>query len=54
MNTNMTGFQKSLHPCALDESSHSIGRVSISLGLEIKYFSREPNCIFKSNLKVCV
>ena len=31
MNTNMTGFgwfyQKSLHPCALDKSSPSIGRV---------------------------
>ena len=23
----LDGFQKSLHPCALDESSHSIGRV---------------------------
>ena len=34
MNTNMTGtgldgFQKSLHPCALDESSLSIGRVNL-------------------------
>ena len=31
MSTNITGFdvyQKSLHPCALDESSLSIGRVS--------------------------
>ena len=31
MNTNMTGFvgfQNSLHPCALDESSLSIGRVN--------------------------
>ena len=31
MNTNMTGFRwlsKSLHPCALDESSLSIGRVN--------------------------
>ena len=30
MNTNMTGlnvFQRSLHPCGLDESSLSIGRV---------------------------
>ena len=34
MNTNMTGFrffQKSLHPCALDESSLSIGRVYMFL-----------------------
>ena len=32
MNTNMTGFrrfQRSLRPCTLDESSLSIGRVSI-------------------------
>ena len=31
MNTNMTGldgFQKPLRPCALDESSLSIGRVN--------------------------
>ena len=31
MNTNMTGldgFQKSLSPCALDKSSHSIGMVN--------------------------
>ena len=31
MSTNMTGFrwfQKSLHPCPLDKSSLSIGRVS--------------------------
>ena len=32
MNTNMIGFRcifrKSLHPCALDESSLSIGRVN--------------------------
>ena len=31
MNINMTGFRwfsKSLHPCALDESSLSIGRVN--------------------------
>ena len=27
MNTNMTGFQKSLHPRGLDESSFSIDRV---------------------------
>ena len=26
MNTNMTGFKKSLHPCALDKSSLSIWR----------------------------
>ena len=30
MNTNMTGM-KTLHPCALDESSLSIGRLKISL-----------------------
>ena len=32
MNTNMTGFrwfQKYLHPCALDKSSLSIGRVKL-------------------------
>ena len=34
MNTNMAGFkcvffQKSLHPCSLDESSLSIGRVNM-------------------------
>ena len=32
MNTNMTGldgFQKSLRPCGLDESSLSIGRVNM-------------------------
>ena len=28
MNTNMTGFLKSLCPCALDGSSLSIGRVN--------------------------
>ena len=35
MNTNkqgLDGFQKSLRPCALDESSLSIGRVSIHSG----------------------
>ena len=34
MNTNMTRLrwiQKSLHPCALDKSSLSIGRVNILL-----------------------
>ena len=34
MNTNMTsldGLLKSLHPCALDESSLSIGRVNLTL-----------------------
>ena len=33
MNNNMTGFrwfQKTLHPCALDERSLSIGRVKTS------------------------
>ena len=33
MNTNMTGFSwfsKSLRPCALDESSLSIGKVKVS------------------------
>ena len=38
MNTNMTGFgwfiRKSLHPCALDKSSLSIGRVDQPLCLE--------------------
>ena len=34
MNTNnigSDGFEKSVHPCALDESSLSIGRVNISV-----------------------
>ena len=41
MNTNMTrleDFQKYTHPCALDESSGSIGRVngpSLSLTIEL-------------------
>ena len=30
MNINMNGFQKSLHPCALDESSLSIGSVTMT------------------------
>ena len=37
MNTNMTGFiwlQKYLHPCALDESSLSIGRVKLRIQLD--------------------
>ena len=37
VNTNMTGldgFQKSLHPCALDESSISIGRVNMILSVQ--------------------
>ena len=36
MNTNMTGLdgsKKSLHPCALDESSLSIGRVKVNICL---------------------
>ena len=35
MNTNMTGFRwfsRCLHPCALEESSLSIGRVNLSTG----------------------
>ena len=37
MNTNMTGFRcfTSLHLCALDESSLSIGRVNISLPIQM-------------------
>ena len=34
MNTNLTGldgFQKSLHSCALDKSSLSIGRVNMTV-----------------------
>ena len=31
MNTNMTGFGKSLRPCSLEESSLSIGRVEQEL-----------------------
>ena len=30
--TGLDGFQKILHPCALDESSLSIGRVNLVAG----------------------
>ena len=40
MNTNMTGFkcfQKSLCPCALDESSLNIGRVKMVNYIEVVF-----------------
>ena len=38
---DLDGFQKSLHPCALDKNSLSIGRVNIALNI--------PNeCIHKA------
>ena len=46
MNTNMTGFrcffQKYLHPCALAESSLSIGKVKGEEGVPLLNILRSP------------
>ena len=54
MNTNMTGFiwlQKYLHPCALDESSLSIGRVKLRIHwINVNYMTARlltPKALFK-------
>ena len=47
MTDGLDGFQKSLRPCALDESILSIARLKIKLS-----FPRDPNCNFTNYLKV--
>ena len=49
MNNNMTGFSWfSLHPCALDKSSLSFGRVKVIVNGLLHYY--HIDCVVKSHV----